>query len=222
MRDTIQFLKFQDAVNCSYLHTRTIDAFMQITYKFVPGHCYGISSDFGCGSWGIASCIGGRNSEHYTGKVLLGEKEINPRILSQYSCFIGENTFDKIDLNFNNTPRLCIEQALSLSKLPYTSDQIKQMFYLSNGRFDRDINYISGEIWTVSMAINFSLGKKIYCYPWLNEADIERFKFAYESGIIDRIKKTGGIIIVPSSQKKCLKKCCDYTICIDRKHGIKY
>lgn len=52
------------------------------------------------------------------------------------------------------------------------------------------------------MAVNFALGRDIFCYPWLNLNDIERFKTACEHKVIDFLKRTGKIIIVPSSQKK--------------------
>lgn len=51
------------------------------------------------------------------------------------------------------------------------------------------------------MAVNFALGRDIFCYPWLNLNDIERFKTACEHKVIDFLKRTGKIIIVPSSQK---------------------
>ena len=214
---SLKFVDFQDSLKCHSLTSQSKESFLPISYEFKPGTVYGLISDFGCGSWGLTTCAGGRFTDQHTGKVLLNETEITADELAKYSCFISENIYPTLNTQNNLlTPRTCIEKALSISLLPYSTEQIKSFFFLSEERFERSLAYVSGEIWLISMAINFALGKQIFCYPWLNEIDIARFEIAYQHGIIKLLKDLGKIILVPSSQKKILRKKCDHTILFEK------
>lgn len=221
MINSLKFIEFQDLVECNSFTFQSRESFLPITYEFKPKNVYGLISDIGCGSWGMTSCVGGRSSKQYSGKIFLNEAEIAADELKKYACFISENIYSDLGLNSElSTPRECIERALSISLLPYSVDQIKSMFCLSDERFERPLEYVSGEIWFISIAINFALGKQIFCYPWLNARDIVRFEIAYRHGIIKLIKDAGKIILVPSSQKKVLRKYCDHTILFDKQKNI--
>lgn len=217
MINSLKFIGFQDLVECQSLTFQSRESFLPITYEFKPRNIYGLISDFGCGSWGLTTCVGGRSSKQYSGKVLLNETEIAADELEKHACFVSENIYT--GLNFEqelSTPRECIAKALSISSQPYSVDQIKSLFCLSDDRFERPLAYVSGEIWLISMAINFALGKQIFCYPWLNAMDFARFDIAYRHGIIKLMKNAGKIVLVPSSQKKALRKYCDHTILFDK------
>lgn len=214
MIESIKCISFQDSVECKSSLFQSKESFPKLNYTFNAGNMYGIVSDFGCGSWGMATCLGGRCSEYYTGKILLNGIDIPANQLSEYSGFVGESIFASVNSPTDFlTPCKCIEQALSIGKQsPYSVMEIKKIFCLSDERFERPLNYVSGEIWWISMAVNFALGKDIFCYPWLNFHDVSLLEVAKQRGIIDFLKKENKIIIVPSSQKRILKKLCDYTI----------
>ena len=57
------------------------------------------------------------------------------------------------------TVRGCIEKALRKSSLPYSSDEIRDMFEMTKERFDRNYENVSGEIWTISMGMGFAANK---------------------------------------------------------------
>ena len=200
MINSLKFIEFQDLVECHSLTFQSRESFLPITYEFKPRNVYGLISDFGCGSWGMATCVGGRSSKQYSGRILLNEMEIAADELTKYSCFVSENIYTDLNLaQERSTPKACIERALAISLQPYSVDQIKALFCLSDERFERPLAYASGEIWFISIAINFALGKQIFCYPWLNARDIARFEIAYRHGIIKLIKDAGKIVLVPSS-----------------------
>lgn len=203
----IELKEFQDCVSCQSNLYSSRESFLKVNHLFNGGKVYGFASDFGCGSWGLATCLGGR-SENPDGEVLLNGKTIHCNELSKFSCFISESIFPEINsIDDYLTPKLCIEKALSISKLNYTVEEIRNMFCLSgyNERFERDLRYVSGEIWAISTAIGFALGKEIFCYPWLNEREIIRAHKPH----IELLKKHNRIILIPSSKKKQLKKICD-------------
>jgi len=218
MIESIQCINFQDMVNCKSLLFQSKESFLCLNYKFLCGNIYGLVSDFGCRSWGAATCLGGRFSEHFTGKLLINNNDISENHLSQYAAFIGENTFEGINSLENLlTPKECIENSLSISKLTYSLTEIKDMFGLSNERFERNINNVSGEINRISIAINFALGKDIFCFPWLNEHDI----YNVSKPILDVLKKNNKIVLIPTSQQSQVKKISDHLIIFNRS-GVKY
>lgn len=219
MINTIKLEKYQNIANCRTDYQFCRKSFLSITYQFEKNNVYGLVSDFGCGSWGLVTCIGGRAEERGKGKILLNDKEILSNELSVYSAFVTEKIFPEINSSENlMTVKECIQKALEISGQEYSAEEIKSIFRLSDERFDRPLEYVSGEIWLISMAINFALGKQIFCYPWLNERDINRFEIAYELGVIDYLRERGKIILVPTSQKRIAKKLCDHIIIFEKEH----
>ena len=205
--------QFQDVADCKTQLYSVRESFLKCSFKLTCGNTYGVISDFGCGSWGLVACLAGRGTENHCGKIFIDDKQVPFTELLSHSCFITESDFFGTDTAYSElTTRQCIEKALDISKLPYSVSEIKEIFCLSDGRFDRAVKCVSGEIWLISAAVNFSLGKDIFCYPWLNEIDIGRFETAYELGILDFLKSKDKIILVPSSQGKVLRKLCDHTI----------
>ena len=158
MINILSLIDFQDLVECQSYAFQSKESFLPITYDLKPKNTYGIISDFGCGSWGLATCLGGRSSKQYSGKMYINKKEILPSDLSKYACFISENTPSDFDLkNDTLTPKKQIEHALSISTLPYSTNDIKTLFCLSDERFERPLATASGEIWLISIAVNFAL-----------------------------------------------------------------
>ncbi len=218
----IQLLNFQDSVECKSILFTSKESFPKVSHTFVGGKVYGIVSDFGCGSWGLVTCLGGR-CDQPEGEVLLNGEHIDCSVLKKYSCFISERLYDGINSEQDYlTPRQCIEKALNMSRLPYTVEDIKNMFGLSgdgincpptDGRFNRDLRYASGEIWTISMAVGFALGKEIFCFPWLNERDITRVQKPF----LDILRENKKIVLIPSGQKRELKRVCDDILDFGRK-----
>lgn len=222
MIETIELINFQHLIECKGWLYQSRESFLPINYEFKKGNVYGFVSDFGCGSWGLSTCLGGWCSNDYSGKILLNNNLIFANQLTPYSCFVTEKIIPNINSsNLLLTPQECIAKALKISKQDFQIEEIRDIFCLSKNRFERSLDFSSGEIWHISMAINFALGKDIFCYPWLNLIDIGRFKIAVELNIIDFLKQTGKIIFVPSSQEKILKKYCDHTITFG-KDKIKY
>lgn len=211
--ETIQLKGFQDGVECKTSLYSSIESFLPVDFTFVAGNTYALISDFGCGSWGLSTCLLGRGTSKYTGELYLNQKIIGASELSRYACCVAEPIFPQVNTTNNlGTPKECIRRALELSKLPYHVDEIKSKFFLSDNRFERPLEYCSGEIWPISVAINYALGKQVFCFPWLNMITISRFEYFYDSKIIHLLTDEGKIVVVPSSQKKILKRKCDHVI----------
>ena len=214
----IYLKEFQDSVNCTSLLFTSKESFVRVSHEFASGNVYGFASDFGCGGWGLVTCIGGRCVQP-CGNVFLNGQIVACDTLAKHSLFISENLYNGLNsMEDYLTPKKCIERALQISQLPYTSDEIRNIFYLSGSeeRFERDLQYVGIEIWRISMAIGFAYGKEIFCFPWLNERDLNYFEVMYKQNIIHFLKEQGKIVLVPSSQKKFLLKSCDEVLVFDK------
>lgn len=222
MIDTINLVNYQSSAECRTDWQYDQEGFLKITYQFKKGNVYGIVSDFGCGSWGLVTCIGGRGENYFTGKIMLNGYEILAQELSVYSAFLTEKIIPEINCIENlGSAKECIQKALDVSGQKYTVEDIKSIFHLSDERFDRPLDCVSGEIWIISMAIQFALGKEIFCFPWLNMQYISKFIGMCELGIIDFLRSTGKIVLIPTSQKKIVKKYCDHVISLEKRVGKK-
>ena len=201
----------QDTVDCKSDLYQSRESFLKCSFKLSAGEVYGVISDFGYGSWGLVTCLAGRGNDGHSGTVIIDGRPVTLLELSHYACVISEKNFPNVNTPDNLlTPKECIEKALSISMQPFSTLDIKRLFKLTNERFERSLDKVSGEIWQISAAVNFSLGKDIFCFPWLNEFDISRFEIFSETGVLDFLKKQGKIVLVPSSQTKIIKRLCDH------------
>ena len=133
-------------------------------------------------------------------------------------CICRRKDFDEIvTVEEMSSAKQCIEEALKLSGQPYSVDDVKRLFGLSDERFERNLDNVGIEINRISVAINFALGKDIFCYPWLNEHDVE----SISCHIINVLKANEKIVLIPTSQEKAVKKLCNHLICYS-KGKIKY
>jgi len=202
---TILLNDFLSSGDCKAKTYTCIDAFLEISYIFTGGKIYGFASDFGCGGWGLATCLGGRAyKNYYTGQIFLNEKDIKCDELANHSCFVSENIFSNKQ---NMTAKKAIEWALKQSNLDYSVKEIKEIFKLSDDRFTRKLHVVGIEIWRISMAIGFALNRKIFCFPWVSRRDIGGIEYYLE--YINILKDNGAIILIPSSQESKLRNFCD-------------
>lgn len=65
------------------------ESFLPITYDFISGNAYGLYSDFGRGSWALATCLGGRGLPPLSGDIYINTKKATNTELKQHACFVG-------------------------------------------------------------------------------------------------------------------------------------
>lgn len=223
MSTIIEMIRYQNSANCISALATSKESFLPITYEINSGKIYGFVSDFGCGSWGLATCIGGRGYLNASGTLLFNGKAVSPKYLESISSFVPEIPITLLGgANSEITAKECIEKALYLSQIQYTVDNIKKIFHLTDNRFNRPISCVSGEIWLISLAINFSLGKEIYCFPWMNHRTISIAITLSKIGVLDHLKANGKIVIIPSNQIRAIKKISDYSLIFKDKRYIYY
>ncbi len=211
---SIRVENFAGLAECSTDTFSSVESFPPVNYEFLSGKTYGIISDFGCGGWGLANAITGNGRWETQSKVYIDKRLSTKEELK----LLSGNILDPIWYNFFDdkskcTVHNCIEYALFAGHQKYTHSEIKDIFCLSNARYNRTMDFVSGEIWSISLAILFALGKHIIAYPWLNAIDARKILFLQKQGIIDFLEKQGTLLLLPSSQKSIISKCCNNYIC---------
>ena len=128
MIETLKLINYRNSAQCETIGMSCIDSFPATTYTFQSGKVYRLTSDFGCGSWGMVTCIGGRGDIEHSGKIMLNDVEADARILKKHSGFIAESYFPDINTSDDLcTIHECIHRALNISGLNYSTNEIKSI-----------------------------------------------------------------------------------------------
>lgn len=210
---SIKVENFSGLIECSTNTFSCTESFLPITYEFKTGKIYGIISDFGCGSWGLVSAVTGNGEWDSNSKVFIDNRLTSKEELEVISGTVLKPVWHDFFEDKNKcTVRNCIEFALQISQQDYTHKEIKDIFCLTDARYDRNMDFVSGEIWNISLAILFALNKNIIAYPWLNSIDVRRLSFLKKQGVLDFLKKQNKILLLPSSPTSSLNSLCDKRI----------
>ena len=137
-------------------------------YKFTPG-VYGVRTEFGKGGWALTEILAGKYSD-FSGTIQADGQILTATQLKRYTCYVGADLNWDIKLGFrkktiHNQIKYAINNGLGFGK---SIDELKKMFELSEGRFERSFEQTSGERWRISMAVGYAYEKSIYCFPWVN------------------------------------------------------
>lgn len=181
------------------------DTIGHFDYEFESG-VYLIQGECATGGWALSTILSGRD-KNFEGKIFFNNTEISCREMQQHSCYVGDDSglkknFGLVSMTIQEQIKYGISKGLSFSD---NIEQIKKMFGLSEERFNRCIKHVSGERWRASMAIGYSLGKKIYCFPWINS----EFIISHEENLklcFDTLKSIGAIIIVPTTNDNAIER----------------
>ena len=208
-------INFTALSNCRCNYFQCLDSFLPINYVFENAKTYCIISDFRHGSWGLASCIGG-NCTCSTGTLYVNDNIASIEELKKYSCFIASNELNSFNSLVKRIPiKFILNHYINKSGLGLQLKDVKDIFCLSNDVIEKTLLEQDKNIWMSSLAIGYVQGKDIFCYPWLNENEIDHYLFAHKIGVIDFLKNNNKIIVVPSSQKN-LSLYCDNAIFFEK------
>lgn len=207
--EKISIKNFSSGGVCNLFHHGVVqDCLERIDLELCEGNLYGIIGEFGMGGAALSCGITG-NTNIYSGKVIVNEKEEPMEYLIQRSWYVGTDLyqnkshglfFKRHKIN-KRTIKEQIEYGINTIRTELEIDTIQREFDLSNERINRNIEFVSGERWKASAAIGYSNGKKVFCYPWLNTKDLNQFKEQLEA-TIDTLLKLDCIIIIPTTKKE--------------------
>jgi hypothetical protein len=206
-----------------YNYGKMRDTIGHFSYNFKSG-VYVLKGECGMGGWALSTLICGKDKIS-DGKISFENKVLTQKDLQTKSCYVGSDT----DLRkFSGLLPMTVKEQIVTgvkNNLGYNNDvqKIKELFQLSDGRFNRTMKYMSGERWKASMAIGYSLGKCIYCFPWLNSAYIKNLDICL-STCLPQLINVGAIVIIPTTYPDVLNDIIDnYTVVdLDKKYWDVY
>ncbi len=174
-------------------------------YHFKSSCIYTLLSD-NYESLALSYLLAGKIRSHNT-DIQINGNYVSRKELQELSCFVGSSSSKKI---FNKpTVKDEINNALKFSNISMNIIDIINYFSLTPGRLNRLLKYTGNEHWRASLAIGYSGGKMIYCFPYVTEKlSSELLRLRIDEFII-RLKNEGNIIIIPSSKKSDLIKVSD-------------
>lgn len=202
---------YRPSAHCRGIACTSREGFVPVSCTLGAGKAVGLRSEFGGGAWALTTCIGGRAEpqRQQDGRILWNGQHVTNGELAVRACFVGERPEEHRLKCLYPTVRGCMERALKKSGLPYTAEEIRAMFGLTDARFDRRIDRIGSEIWLASMAIGFAGGKDLYCWPWMYGQFEHYLRVAKELGILDLLRQHGKLVLIPSANEVLLRDCCD-------------
>ena len=134
----------------------------QFTYTFTPG-AYAFSGQIDNGGWAFTYSLTALYEKdvcvYGSSEFIIDDKFVSLDFLRSKSCYLGcpktnqsaKKQFSKIEKN---------------QKLKKPLEEIKQMFGLTDERFDMPLDMTGNELWRITAALGYAQDKKIFCYPW--------------------------------------------------------
>lgn len=187
-----------------------IDDCHDFYHVFEKGKVYGIVGECGAGGWGISYNLAGREN-FIKGEIKIDGQLVTLKELQQVGWCVGDGMprsglFSKSKSVFRQ-----LQDGMNTSNEKKLSvNDIVNKFNLSNDRLNLKVEEYSWEKWRASIAIGYSCGKKLFCFPWLNTRFIN--DLILNAGIhicVDILKNDGGIVIIPTENAESVESFVD-------------
>ena len=185
------------------------DAFPEISCTLEEGNCYGLISDFACGSWGFARTLAGYG-KLMSGRIIISNQEITGKELRLISCLVGELPGDASRCKRSKMVKY-IEAAIKKNNYSgYRLDELLDIFEIAKTRMHRPLSGIGCEIWRFSMLAGYLAKKSLYVFPWMNEGNLVWIEKL--SHIIHFLQQQGNTILLPTYHLDEVRSNCDAII----------
>lgn len=120
---------------------------------------------------------------------------ISRKELAKKACFMTPAYFSR-----RKTVRQLVEKGLKKEKSSLTAEEVRDMFELDKGRFERRLNCTGNEVVRAMAAVAFSQGKDIICFPWMTKAEFDSYNMNMPWAL-DKLEALGKIIIFPRGKE---------------------
>jgi len=111
----------------------------------------------------------------------------------KYSCYMDKS----YPLFSSKTPiKKLVSDSIKKNKKEYSADYIRELFNISDFRFERSLSGVGHEIFRAMAAIGYVNNKQVFCFPWMS---MRRFK-AYNnhmSDLLNILDLLGAVVILP-------------------------
>ena len=165
--------------------------------------CHGVNrliGDIDSGIWAISYLMSMYGCAPKRDFVLFAPLEIvvNGFVLTldqftEYSCYM-----DKVYPLFSTKLSIInlVSKGLKKSKTGYSVEEIREIFKISEDRFQLPLKKVGNEIFKAMAAIGFANGKQVFCFPWQSK---QRFSYYHQNltDLLDTLEKLNCIVVLP-------------------------
>ncbi|MDD4414256.1 MAG: hypothetical protein PHR14_06880 [Oscillospiraceae bacterium] len=166
----------------------------EFTYTFKPG-VYALTGQIDNGGWAFTYSLTPLNEDdiciYNSPKYLYDGKNVSIDYIRSISYYLGHYTN-----NQSVSAKKQLEVLVNSGTVQTSLNEIKDMFGLTEERFDRPLNMTGNEIWRITAAIGLAQGKKIFCYPWMTNNQLKPLVYATQK-LADVFFKNNCILFLP-------------------------
>ncbi|MWC31233.1 hypothetical protein [Paenibacillus sp. MMS18-CY102] len=184
------------------------------SHVFTQGKTYAIVGEQGRGGGALSYLLSGK-VQTKSGNILINNKINEAHVFQPIGWYVGEDGKSSFASRLGMKKQKTIrEQLENAPPGNYSTEQLITLFGLSASRLEREINYISNERWNASTAIGLAYGKRIFCFPWLEDdmKGIIRARLKLCSSIL---KQNKSILIIPVQSDSIVEQFVDEIVYID-------
>lgn len=108
-----------------------------------------------------------------------------------------------------------VRRALRKSKLPYSAEEVLNIFTIPEFLWDRKLLHTGSRLWKCQAAIGFAENRPIFCFPWMSRRRLDPL-IVFVNQICSELKKRGNpILVMPVSKAEMVADLADYWIDAD-------
>lgn len=169
----------------------------------------------GGGGWALSWIIAGMVKPE-TGTILLDDIKRSARDLRREIWCVRRSEIKKFGLFGNQQVSAQIRHGLKTVQEQYlpSEDEIIQRFRLTKERYNRSHRALSSEGWSASCAIGLANGKKIFCFPHMEERFVNEYYDLWLKEMVELLTDAGSLVLFPSKATDNSKSLCDLIITV--------
>lgn len=114
-------------------------------------------------------------------KILVNGKAVSLEKIADYACYM-DRSYPLF--SGKKTVRALVNRGLKRNGKKHTADEIRELFQMTQERFERPLNGVGHEVFRAMAAIGYAHGKEIFCFPWLSHKRFEN----YHGNLTDLLK----------------------------------
>lgn len=179
------------------------------SYEFKFGRSYLITE---AAEGSTLSWIIGGGLDPRTGQILLDGKSFD-RFSRQRAAWLVRCAEIKRFGVFNQSVQAQIQHGLNT--YPTLSHQdIIERFYLTPDRYRRKLSQLSNEAWRASCAIGFTNGRRIFCFPSVENSFLKEYGQLWLERLLAFLKSIGALILIPTQTATGITNLCDEIVSV--------
>lgn len=209
---SVKDVVFQGVINPK-AQEPVIENLRPFSHEFSFNKSFLLDSKLGDGGWALSWMIGGLIEPKF-GSILKNNIVYKASERKMDSWCVRVSEIKKFGVLGNQKVSSQIQHGLKTSQNQHIKleTEIIKHFHLTSERYQRPIRQLSHESWRASCAIGLAHGKKIFCFPYIDQRLIEDFYDLWLKEMVDLLRDSGALVLIPAVATQFAEKLCDEII----------